>query len=364
MRHEVKVMSQSFRLGLFLLASLAIIIVCVFLVGSQQSKFGAHYQLRSDFDNVSGLGEDADVRVGGIRMGSVRSILLPKRSDGKVVVLMDLSKETQTILKQDSIASIQSAGLLGDKYVEISFGSMDAARLKGGETIESAPPFDISDLLSKANQILDTSQGALESIAGASDNVNLITAKINTGHGSIGKLINDSSLYNQAAASVTSIHDDADAMKHNFLLRGFFKNRGFADPTEVQGHAVAQLPKEQPVKSFQFDPKDLFDKADSTKMRNQNYLDAAGQYLQSQKFGFAVITSSTGSTGDTDKQLALSDARGYLIRKYLVDKFPMDDTRLKTLGLGKSSTESPDGSIQILVYGSAPAPAGKAPTKN
>ena len=95
------------------------------------------------------------------------------------------------------------------------------------------------------------------------------------------------------------------------------------------------MPKEQPVKSFQFDPKNLFDKPDSSKLKNEKNLDAAGQYLQSQKFGFAVITSSTGSTGDTDKQLALSDARGYLIRKYLVDKFPMDDTRLKTLGLAR-----------------------------
>jgi phospholipid/cholesterol/gamma-HCH transport system substrate-binding protein len=355
-------MSQSFRLGLFMLASLAILAICVFLVGSQQSKFGSHYQVRSDFDNVAGLGEGADVRVGGIRKGAVRSIQLPKRPDGKVTVLMDLDKETQSIVKQDSVAAIQSEGLLGDKYVEISFGSMDAARLKGGETIESAPPFDISDLFSKANQILDTSQGALESIAGATDNINMITAKINTGHGSMGKLINDTTLYNQATAGITSIHDDADAMKHNFLLRGFFKDRGYANPAEVNLHAVAQLPTEQPIKTFQFVAKSLFDKPDSAKLRNQKTLDVAGKYLQTQKFGFAVISSSTGTTGDTDKQLALSDARGFVVRKYLVDNYSLDDTRLKTLGLGKSSAASPDGSIQVLVYATAPA-AAKAPAK-
>ncbi len=357
-------MSQSFRLGLFMLTTLAILAVCVFLVGSQASKFGSHYQVRSDFDNVSGLSDGADVRVGGIRKGAVRSIVLPKRPDGKVTVIMDLAKETQSIVKQDSIASIQSEGLLGDKYVEISFGSMDAARLKGGETIESTPPFDISDLFGKANQILDTSQGALESIAGATDNINLITAKINTGHGTIGKLINDTTLYNQAAASVTSIHDDADAMKHNFLLRGFFKDRGYANPAEVSLHTVSQLPKEQPLKSFQFVAKSLFDKPDSAKLRNQKTLDAAGQYLQTQKFGFAVISSSTGTTGDTDKQQALSDARGFVVRKYLVDNFSLDDTHLKTLGLGKNSTASQDGSIEILVYATAPAAAAKAPAKN
>jgi len=51
-----------------------------------------------------------------------------------------------------------------------------------------------------------------------------------------------------------------------------------------------------------------------------------------------------------------------VVRKYLVDNYSLDDTRLKTLGLGKSSAASPDGSIQVLVYATAPA-AAKAPAK-
>src|SRR3984885_8673207 len=143
-------MSRSFRLGLFMLTTLAIFAACVFLVGRQESKFGFNYQVRSNFKNVAGLNEGADVRVGGIRKGTVRSIRLPKTPNGEVVVAMDLAKETQAIVKQDSVASIQSEGLLGDKYVEISFGSEDAEKLKGGETIDSAPPFDISAMLAKA----------------------------------------------------------------------------------------------------------------------------------------------------------------------------------------------------------------------
>src|ERR1035437_5718398 len=222
-------MSRSFRLGLFLSTTLAILSACVFLVGREQLKFGANYRVRSEFDNVAGLNDGADVRVGGIRMGTVQSIQLPKRPDGKVTVSMDLAKETQTIIRQDSVASIQSDGLLGDKYVDVSFGSVDAKRLKGGETIESEPPLDVADLFHKANQILDTSQGALENILGATDNLNLITGKVNTGHGTIGKLINDPTLYQQAAASAASMHDSADAMKSNFLLRGFFKDRGYTN---------------------------------------------------------------------------------------------------------------------------------------
>jgi phospholipid/cholesterol/gamma-HCH transport system substrate-binding protein len=358
-------MSRSFRLGLFLLTMLAILASCVFLVGRQESRFGSNYRVHSEFQNVAGLNVGADVRVGGIRKGTVQSIRLPKTPDGKVVVTMDLEKETQTIVKQDSTASIQSEGLLGDKYVEISFGSVEAEKLRGGETIESEPPLDISDLLQKASQMLDSGEGALESITGATDNIGLITAKINNGQGTVGKLINDTTLYKQAAAGITSLHEDADALQHNFLLRGFFKSQGYSNPAEITLHEVAQLPKEAATKSFEYNPKDLFDKPDAAKLKNEKSLDAAGQFLQSQKFGLAVIVASAGGKGDSDKARVLSEARSFVIRKYVIENFQMDDTRVKTLGLGKIADSSPDGSLAIRIYAGVPAiEARKTPAPN
>src|SRR5579863_2388307 len=358
-------MSRSFRLGLFLLTMLAILASCVFLVGRQESRFGSNYRVHSEFQNVAGLNVGADVRVGGIRKGTVQSIRLPKTPDGKVVVTMDLEKETQTIVKQDSTASIQSEGLLGDKYVEISFGSVEAEKLRGGETIESEPPLDISDLLQKASQMLDSGEGALESITGATDNIGLITAKINNGQGTVGKLINDTTLYKQAAAGITSLHEDADALQHNFLLRGFFKDRGYANPAEIVEHELPRLPKDHAIKTFEVNPKTLFDKPDSAKLKNEKGLAEAGQFLQSQKFGLAVIAVATGTKGDSEKQHVLSEARSFVVRKYLVENFQLDDTRVKTLGLGKTADSSPDGSIEILIYAGAPATeVRKAPAGN
>jgi phospholipid/cholesterol/gamma-HCH transport system substrate-binding protein len=121
-------MSQNFRLGAFIVAGLAILGVGIFLIGSKESGFGSNYRVKSRVceclrpDSIEG----SDVRVGGIHKGAVRRIELPRQSDGKVTVVMDLAKETQNVLKQDSVASIQSEGLLGDKYVEVSFGSVEA----------------------------------------------------------------------------------------------------------------------------------------------------------------------------------------------------------------------------------------------
>jgi len=343
-------MSRSFRIGLFMLATMAIFAVGVFLIGREESRFKSNYLVRSDFGNVSGLSVGSDVRVGGIREGTVRSIQLPKTPDGRVVVSMDLDKETRAIVKQDSVASIQSEGLLGDKYVDVSFGSVDAKRLESGETIESAATADISDLFLKANQLLDTGQGALENIQAATDNINLITAKINTGRGTIGQLINDTTLYKQATAGVTAIHEDADALQHNFLLRGFFKSQGYTNPTEITEHEISQLPKDRASKTFSYSPKNLFDKPDSTRLKNEKSLSPAGEFLQTQKFGAVIVAVTTGQKGDSQKARALSEARSFVVRKYLVENFAFDDTHVKTLGLGKTDGGSPDGSVEILIY--------------
>ncbi|MGD0297408.1 MAG: MlaD family protein [Bryobacteraceae bacterium] len=133
-------MSTAFRLGAFIVGTLLVLAAGIFLIGSKEFLFSSTYTLRSDFQNVAGLADGAQVRVGGIPEGTVKHIVLPGRPDEKVSVLMNLQHATQDVLKKDSIASIKSEGLLGDKYVEIPFGSDEAERLKSGNTIASAPP--------------------------------------------------------------------------------------------------------------------------------------------------------------------------------------------------------------------------------
>ena len=62
----------------------------------------------------------------------------------------------------------------------------------------------------------------------------------------MGALINDKTVYREASAGATAFPDDMEALKHNFLLRGFFKKRGYEDSEELTKHAIAQLPAEPP----------------------------------------------------------------------------------------------------------------------
>ena len=80
------------------------------------------------------------------------SILLPDKPGDKVTVVMELAKSTHEIIKQDSVASIETEGLLGNQYLAISFGSAGQADVKDGETIQSVPPLEMADLLQKTKR--------------------------------------------------------------------------------------------------------------------------------------------------------------------------------------------------------------------
>ena len=360
-------MSRVARLGVFIVVTLAVLGGGVFFIGSQEYLFRSTYQLKAQFDTAAGLTEGADVQVGGVHSGTVTGIKLPTHPGGKVLVLLELAKSTRAIIKLDSVASIQTEGLLGNQYLSISFGSAGQPDVKDGEMIQSEPPLEMADLLKKTNGILDGSQKAIENAALATGHLNSVSAKIDAGQGTVGALVNDKQLYNnleqttttlrstmvQAETGVTDFRENMEALKHNFLLSGYFKKRGYENSADLSAHRISGLPPGAPVKSFTYTAKRLFDGRDSAKLKNQKSLNDGGEYLAQNQFGFAVVVVSTGMEGDTQKDLVLTEARAAVIREYLVENFGFDDSQLKTLGMGKqtgTNSEGDWGSIQVLIF--------------
>jgi phospholipid/cholesterol/gamma-HCH transport system substrate-binding protein len=339
----------------------------IFIIGSKQYLFSSTYQLKAQFDDVVGLDAGGDVRVGGVHVGTVHAIVLPHKPGDKVTIVMDLQNSTHQIIRKDSVASIETEGLLGNQYLAISFGSPGTTGVWDGDTIASQPPLEMSDLLKKMSGILDSSQQAIHNATGATANLDAISAKINSGQGTVGALVNDKQLYAnleqttttmnatmlQAKAGVTDFQENMEAMKHNFLLRGYFKNRGYEDSDDLAKNEIEQLPQTAPAKQFTFSAKQLFDKQDSAKLKNPKSLNPGGEFLANNQFGFAVVVASTGMEGDTQKDLVLTQARAMVVREYLVENFGFDDSQLKTLGMGKQSDTNSDagwGAVQIFIY--------------
>src|ERR1700730_5418499 len=155
-------MSRAVRLGAFIFVSIAILAAGVFVIGSKQYLFSSTYRLKAEFDNVAGFGAGGGGRVGGVHSGTVRNIVLPHRPGEKVTVIMDLGNSTHEIIKQDSVVSIETEGLLGNQFLAISFGSAGKAEVRDGDILASQAPLEMADLLKKTSGILDTSQQAIQ----------------------------------------------------------------------------------------------------------------------------------------------------------------------------------------------------------
>jgi hypothetical protein len=142
-------------------------------------------------------------------------------------------------------------------------------------------------------------------------------------------------------------------LKHNFLLSGYFKKRGYEDSADLGANRIAELPQGTPQKTFTYAARQLFDGRDSAKMKDEKALKDAGAFLAQNQFGVAVVVVSSGMDGDAQKDLVLTEARAMVIRAYLVENFGFDDSQLKTLGMGKQAGTNPDadwGSIRILIF--------------
>jgi phospholipid/cholesterol/gamma-HCH transport system substrate-binding protein len=169
---------------------------------------------------------------------------------------MDLSKSTHEIIKQDSVATIETEGLLGNQYMAISFGSAGEAEVRSGDIIASQAPLEMADMLKKASGILDGGQQAIRNVTQATANLDSISGKIDRGQGTVGALVNDKQLYTNLAATTNTLHDavvsaqggavgfqeNMEALKHNFLLRGYFKSRGYEDSSELAKNEIDRMP--------------------------------------------------------------------------------------------------------------------------
>ena len=110
------------------------------------------------------------------------------------------------------------------------------------------------------------------------------------------------------------------------------------------------MPDKPVAKKFDYEAKKIFDKPDAAKLKDEKTLNDAGNYLQNNLFGLAVVAAYTDMKGDTEKDRLLSEARAMVVRDYLVRNFKLDDTRIKTIGVGKSDKAAEGGSVDVLIY--------------
>lgn len=211
------------KLGMFIVAGLVLLVFGLFYVGKQKNLFVPVFQLKSVFNNVSGLKTGNNVRFGGIVVGTVDGIQLV--TDTSVLVDMSIKKEVQKFIKQDAVANIGSDGLVGDRVVFISPGTPGRLPVRENEIIASRTPVE-------TEQILSGLKTSADNAAIITQQLSEVAYKVNHGHGLIAKLLGDSTLGKNLDATVVNLrkgsaglNENMEAAKHNFLLRGYFKKK-------------------------------------------------------------------------------------------------------------------------------------------
>jgi phospholipid/cholesterol/gamma-HCH transport system substrate-binding protein len=214
------------RLGLFVAGGLALFVMAIFIIGKQKNLFNPVFKLTTTFYNVSGLQVGNNIRFSGIVIGTVDNIGII--NDSTVRVDMLIRKEIKQFIKSDSEVAIGSEGLIGDRLLVISQGSFDAPLAREGEQLASVEPVETDAIMFSLKVTAENAEVITEQLAE-------IMTKINTGEGTLGRLIQDTTIARNIDQTIINLKksskgldENMEAAKHNFLLKGFFNKKARA----------------------------------------------------------------------------------------------------------------------------------------
>nr|NIP80082.1 MCE family protein [Gemmatimonadota bacterium]NIQ54979.1 MCE family protein [Gemmatimonadota bacterium]NIU75174.1 MCE family protein [Gammaproteobacteria bacterium]NIX44998.1 MCE family protein [Gemmatimonadota bacterium]NIY09223.1 MCE family protein [Gemmatimonadota bacterium] len=157
--------SRQIRVGFVLILALLFLAYGIFQVGRLFDVFASRYTLVTLIESSAGLIEGAPVTLAGQRIGQVadiRFIPVDRRTDGtNVVVRLSVNEGVRDQIRRDSRAALQTQGLLGDRYIDISPGSASYAPLDPGDTLTTEPALDYEAVLYTAANTLDQVQAVV-----------------------------------------------------------------------------------------------------------------------------------------------------------------------------------------------------------
>ena len=451
--------------GIFVGGCLVLFGVGMFLIGNSNQLFTKSFNVFADFSKITGIQSGGKVRVAGMDAGTVTRIEVPLRPDAKFRIHFRIMEKLHPIVRQDSVVTIQTDGLLGNKYLQVDAGSADAPLAQNDSLIQSKEPFDWGDLMvemktvvtqvneviagvkdqlvSALSQIEDTAHSAnllvkeatpnVKSILVSADkisaNVGEIVDGIQQGQGTVGALFKDKELYASVKRSVektetavenlrdtsasakkivnkveeseivpqlqktvknlqqitlqvkeavdkfqsasgeggvgenlqrtladaheamSDLSDSTEALKHNFLFRGFFNKRGFFDlgsltTPEYKSPAFGKGFQRQRV---WLESVDLFTKdakgVELLSVEGKARLDEAMTKLLNFPRNGPVMVEGFAGAGTASQQYLAGRRRAVRVQTYIIDRFHLRPAYVGVISMGAEPADkgSPGG---------------------
>jgi phospholipid/cholesterol/gamma-HCH transport system substrate-binding protein len=186
------------RVGITVIIASLTLGLLLFLISGTAGFFTPRLTLKSYFDNAQGLRDGAPVRLSGVDIGNVTRIQIVPDKDKlltPVEVTMKVSTKYNYALRRDSMTSLDTAGVLGETYLDIESAQAVGPPAQEGDTLPTVVHPDF-------NQVVRASQSTLENMDALLKRADRILAFAESGKGSLGKLIYDPTLYNRFSATV------------------------------------------------------------------------------------------------------------------------------------------------------------------
>ena len=143
------------KVGFFVFLGILLICMMILLVGSDRLFFKTDYTVFAKFENIMGLQKGAKVRLSGYNIGTVKNIFFSATpGDTYVIVELSLDATKRKYIREDSKASINTIGVLGDKYIELTFGGPDKQILDPGAFVRTESPRELTDYMNRLGGVL------------------------------------------------------------------------------------------------------------------------------------------------------------------------------------------------------------------
>jgi phospholipid/cholesterol/gamma-HCH transport system substrate-binding protein len=221
------------RLGIFFALALVAGVVILELAGTRDL-FRKGFEVRTRFDNIQELKEGDSVRMAGVEVGHVQKIQL---TANRVEVVLNVDRKAE--IKTDSKASIKFVGLMGQNYVSISFGTPNAPRATQGALLDAETQPDLNSLMVKLQGVAEGVEGLTKNFSGENfsnllgpftdflkennpklsailGNLQMISTHIARGEGTVGRLINEETLYTSALNTVSNLNSSVEDIRPMF----------------------------------------------------------------------------------------------------------------------------------------------------
>jgi phospholipid/cholesterol/gamma-HCH transport system substrate-binding protein len=428
--------------GAFVIGGILLFGAGLFLIGDRRLLFEPQFEINTTFGKVTGLQVGTRVRLAGLDAGEVLEIRIPSRPSDRFLVRMRLREDLRPLVRTDSTCAIQTDGIVGNAFIQISVGTDAAAPVSPGTTLPGTDPIEFADLIQEgrdtfrviSREVLDlkddvsvavlalteTIETANGVIGGVGRDVGVLTATsvrvaedaratladarslvdgIKAGRGTVGQLLTDDTLYQRIAgvsreaeqtmrnvrettertraavegfvardgtasqiaqalrnalADVQEVTSDlaegTEALKRNFLFRGFFRDRGFFDLNSLSREAYlagALAGDERTALRVWLDGSLLFvrepDGTERLTDTGRRRLDAVMADLVRYPRDSPLVVEGYAESREGEAAYLVSADRAQLVREYLLARFRRQTTLTGAMPLGEDAPDSPRG---------------------